>query len=88
MSQVQKFQFGLMDLRVVDRDGQPWFVANDVMYALGVPLNSHGKAIHSLAPDQRTLIQIQKGVRSPNIVSESGLYTLVMRSDRPAARAF
>lgn len=88
MNQVQTFGFGLVDLRVIERDGQPWFVANDVLYALGLPLNSHGKSIHSLAPDQRSLYQIQKGVRSQNVISESGLYKLVMRSDKPEARAF
>ena len=65
MNQVQTFGFGLLDLRVIERDGQPWFVANDVLYALGLPLNSHGKSIHSLGPDQRSLYQIQKGGTKP-----------------------
>jgi prophage antirepressor-like protein len=88
MNQVQKFQFGLMDLRVLDLDGQPWFVGNDVCYALGLNLKAHGYAIQSLDPDQRSLYRIQKGVRSQSIISESGLYKLVMRSDKPDARAF
>lgn len=88
MSQVQKFNFGLLDLRVLDLDGQPWFVGNDVCYALGLQQKSHGYAIQSLDPDQRSLYRIQKGVRSQSIVSESGLYKLVMRSDKPEAKAF
>ncbi|WP_339414344.1 hypothetical protein [Pseudomonas sp. EA_35y_Pfl2_R5] len=36
MSQVQQFHFGLMDLRVLEREGQPWFVAVDVCTALGL----------------------------------------------------
>lgn len=41
-----------------------------------------------LDADERTLYQIQKGFRSVSLISESGLYKLVMRSNKPEARAF
>lgn len=88
MSQLQQFQFGLMDLRVLDLDGQPWFVGNAVCHALGLGIKSHGYAIQAVDPDQRSLYRRQKGVRSQSIVNESGLYKLVMRSDKPEANAF
>jgi len=88
MNQVQKFNFGLMDLRVIEQDGQPWFVAADVLYALGLPMNAHGNAILRLDDGESTLCQIQTGKRSQRVVSESGLYKLIMRSDKPEAKAF
>ncbi|QNG99504.1 BRO-N domain-containing protein [Pseudomonas sediminis] len=88
MSQVQKFNFGLMDLRVIELDGQPWFVAADVLYALGLPMNAHGNAILRLDDGESSLCRIQTGKRSQRVVSESGLYKLVMRSDKPEAKAF
>lgn len=94
MSQVQKFHFGLMDLRVLDLDGQPWFVAVDVCKALGYSMKDDGSvnttnALRSCAPDEISTARIS-GHRgpAPKIVSESGLYKLVMRSNSSEARAF
>lgn len=75
-------------VRVVEIASQPWFVAQDVCNALGLPQKSHGYAVARLADDQTSLYQVQSGRRSQRIISESGLYKLVMRSDKPEAREF
>jgi prophage antirepressor-like protein len=76
-------------LRVVTIDGNPWFVAADVCKVLG--LENATKALHALGSDEKTLTKIQ-GFRGPaaNLISESGLYMLVMRAHRsnPEAREF
>lgn len=82
------FTYAGNDLRVIDREGNPWFVAKDVCDALGYRSNNRGMALTILNDDQRTLMQIEKGVRSLVLISESGLNKLTMRSDKPAARAF
>lgn len=92
MSQLQQFQFGLMDLRVLDLDGQPWFVASDVCRALGYNVKSDGsvnttQALKALAPDEVSTTPVRGSVVG-HVVSESGLYKLVMRSNKPDARAF
>lgn len=96
MSQVQRFNFGLMDLRVIERDGQPWFVAADVCRALGFNMRA-GAAPHvqKLAKEERQILKAADLPKSAlgyapsvTLISESGLYKLVMRSDKPEARAF
>lgn len=94
MSQVQKFNFGLMDLTVIERGGQPWFVAKDVCLAIGFNIKADGSvntthAVRNLAPDELAthMLSGNRG-KGSLIVSESGLYKLIMRSDKPEARAF
>jgi prophage antirepressor-like protein len=71
----------------------PWFVAADVAHALGldVAVRGVGHYLKRLHADERNTGQVVDGKRgSPNkvIVSESGLYKLILRSDKPEARAF
>jgi prophage antirepressor-like protein len=74
-------------LRVVTLDGNPWFVAADVCRVLG--LFNPTKAVQSLDKDEVTLTRVQGQRGMPiNVISESGLYKLVMRSDKPEARQF
>lgn len=90
MSQVQKFNFGLIDLRVIDLDGQPWFVDVDAYLALG--LQQHGGILNPLSDDEKTIRGRTSVGMSPGrdiwLINESGLYKLVMRSDKPQAKAF
>jgi prophage antirepressor-like protein len=66
------------------RDGQPWIDASDVCAALG--LDRTRDALSALDPDEK----IRETVAGTlvDFVSESGLYTLVMRSRKPEAREF
>lgn len=90
MSQVQKFNFGLIDLRVIDLEGQPWFVAVDAYLALG--LQQHGGILNPLSDDEKTIRGRTSVGMSPGrdiwLINESGLYKLIMRSNKPEARAF
>jgi prophage antirepressor-like protein len=79
-------------VRVIMWDGEPWFVAKDVCDILG--LGNAREALRNLDDDERGSVRITDGT-SPaggnpnmNIVSESGLYTLIMRSNKPEAKAF
>lgn len=90
MNELQVFQndqFGQM--RTVQKDGQPWFVAADVCRAL--ELGQVTNTIRRLDEDEKALISI-KGISRGNdqvsIVNEPGLYTLVLGSRKPEARAF
>ncbi|WLH67234.1 BRO family protein [Pseudomonas sp. FP2309] len=87
MNQVQNFAFGQMDVRVIEQNGQPWFLASDVCHAL--TLTNASVACKGLAPDEYSKFNLgQRGLTSALVVSESGLYKLIMRSDKPEARAF
>lgn len=76
-------------IRVIEKDGQPWWVLKDVCSALG--LNSPHKVAERLDEDERNLIPVIDNVgRKQNtaIISESGLYAVVLRSDKPNAKTF
>ncbi|CAJ0804328.1 hypothetical protein LMG18096_04433 [Ralstonia holmesii] len=74
------FNFESHSVRVVMRDDEPWFVAADVCRAL--QLTNPTKALLSLDADEKALTSIQglsRGNDQANVISESGMYTLVLR---------
>ena len=87
----QNRQFG--EVRTIMRDGEPWFVAADVCRALEV--NNSRDAVARLDGDEKTAVVLtdtsSNGViqkRAMTLVSESGLYSLVLGSRKPEARLF
>lgn len=76
------------DFRVMDRNGEPWFVLSDVAQRLGV---KNSRSISSrLDDDEKGVIQIDTlgGKQSVSIINESGLYSAILRSDKPEAKRF
>ncbi|NPA64475.1 MAG: phage antirepressor Ant [Epsilonproteobacteria bacterium] len=73
---------------VVDERGEPWFVAKDVCSVLG--LDNVTKALLKLDEDEKGLKKIQTpgGEQEVNVINESGLYTLILRSNKPQAKRF
>lgn len=85
--------FGSSKIRVVSIKDAPWFVGADVLHALYGRTAGFGHIYDPLNPDERTRVKrVHLGALSPGkdmtLVSESGLYKLVMRSDKPQARKF
>ncbi|GAB5505923.1 MAG: hypothetical protein Rhirs2KO_10860 [Rhizobiaceae bacterium] len=79
-------------IRVVEIDGNPWFVGSDVLTTLLGTSNGKGKIYQQLEADELRLVnRIILGDRPGKpmrLVSESGLYKLIMRSDKPEAVQF
>lgn len=78
-------------VRIIEKDGEPWFVAKDVCDILdfGNPYSSLAK----LDKDEKVTLHNMEGIlNSKNqdvvIVSEPGLYSLILRSRKPEAKAF
>jgi len=83
----QNQEFG--ELRTVVMGGEPWFVAKDVCDALEIE-NSRD-AVARLDTDEKNTVVLTDGTPgNPNkaIVSESGLYSLVLGSRKPQAKPF
>ncbi|RIQ15842.1 hypothetical protein D0850_17015 [Bordetella avium] len=82
------FNFGTHEIRIVMRDGEPWFVCTDVASALGY-LTAKDAARH-LDDDEkgRHIVPTPGGDQNVTIINESGLYALVLRSRKPEARKF
>ncbi|EAA4082910.1 BRO-like protein [Salmonella enterica subsp. salamae] len=68
------------DIRAIIINGEPWFIALDVCNALGISNNRD--ALLKLDDDEKNTVALTDGKRgNPNtlIISESGLYTLILR---------
>ena len=66
-------------------DGEPWFVAKDVCDILGV--QNVTQSMQQLEDFERSMFNIGRQGEA-NIISESGFYTLVLRSRKPIAKPF
>ena len=88
MKSLDLFHFKGRQVRTIQLDGEPWFVAADVCDVLG--LNNPSQALSYLDRDERRLITNEAWRTNGNmaVVSEPGLYSLVLRSRRPEAKGF
>ena len=93
-NEIQKFDFKGAALRTLtDESGEPWFVAKDVCDILG--MSNPSMAIAALDKDEVSQVEPKNYLGSENrsnqainMVSEPGLYRLVMRSRKPEAKEF
>jgi anti-repressor protein len=90
MNGIQVFRHELLgEIRTLLIDGAPWFVGVDSCKMLGIA-NSRD-ALAKLDDDEKKTVALTDGKRgNPNltIISEAGLYTLVLSSRKPEARVF
>ena len=79
-SDISVIRFEGKKVRIVNSDGNPWFIAKDVCEAL--ELSNHSMAIAALDDDEKgvSLIYTPGGNQNMRIVSESGFYKLIARS--------
>lgn len=90
MNDIQIFNYkGFTDIRVVDVDGEPWFVGKDVALVLGYS-NTKDAISRHVDPDDRGAsgIATPSGTQEMTIINESGLYSLIMSSKLPGAKQF
>lgn len=89
MSEVSIVKFNTNAIRIVMKDDDPWFVAADVCAVLGIK-NASDALAKSLDSDEKgvEIIYTLGGQQKLNVVNESGLYSLVLRSNKPEARKF
>lgn len=93
-NEIQKFDFKGSSLRTLtDEAGEPWFVAKDVCDILG--MSNPSMAVTALDKDEVAQIDPKdylgsenRSNQAVNIVSEPGLYKLIMRSRKPEAKEF
>lgn len=75
-------------VRIVERDGNPWFVANDVCKILALANPRSSMAL--LDPDEKGVhtVDTPSGEQEMTVVSEAGLYSLILRSRKAEAKTF
>lgn len=77
------------ELRTVQLDGEPWFVAVDVCLTLGI--TDSRKSVGRLDEDERNTVPVIDALgreQQTHVVNEPGLYSLILRSRKPEAKAF
>lgn len=79
-----------IQVRTIDIEGEPWFVASDVLAVLAI--GNVTEAMRGLDEDEFSTTEVvdSAGRRQPNtyVVNEPGLYSLILRSRKPQAKAF
>lgn len=83
--EIQTFNFENQQVRTVEIENEPWFVANDVTTILG--LSNTTVALQRLDEDERAKYNLGRQGMT-NIVNEYGLYNLVLASRKPEAKQF
>jgi len=82
----QIFNYGSAAVRTVEKGGEVWFVAQDVADIL-----SYGTAkdmVRILDEDEKSVICSLGANRGTTVINESGLYTLILRSNKAEAKPF
>lgn len=75
-------------IRTVMKDGEPWFVLADVCRALEI---SNSRMVAGrLDSDELMSVKLTSGGqrREMTVINESGLYAVIIRSDKPQAQSF
>lgn len=88
MSNITPFSYEDHEVRVLDINGEPWFVLADLCKVLGVRNSRMAATRLDEADVRQTDISSSGQRRAMTIVAESGMYDLVVRSDSPAAKPF
>lgn len=92
MAEIEVYSFGDQDnntpVRVVKVNDEPWWVATDVCRA--IDLNNTKMAVGRLEDDEKgvTTVDTLGGPQEVTIISESGLYSLILTSRQEKAKQF
>ena len=89
MNEIQIFNYNSVEVRTIQNDGEPWFVLRDVCNVLG--LGTPARVAERLDPDEVSQTHITDSMgrqQETTIINESGLYNVILRSDKPEAKPF
>lgn len=88
MNELQNFNFSGKDVRVIAINGEPWFIVSDIAKAINA---SNGSSITKMVDDEDkgvNKVYTLGGNQEMATVNESGLYTILLRSNNPQAKPF
>lgn len=88
MSNIIPFSFEQHAVRTIEKDGQAWFVLNDVTEALEFTRGRN--AARMLDDDEKGahIVSTPGGEQEITIINESGLYSLILKSRKASAKRF
>lgn len=82
---VQAFNFDENEIRTVLINDEPYFVLSDVCKVL--EMSNPTMVASRLDDDERTKLDLGRQGEA-NVINESGLYTVILRSDKPQSKKF
>lgn len=88
MTALQNFAFDDMLVRVIMRDGEPWFVLADVCRVLDIKNSRDVSARLDADEKDRHTMTTLGGQQDVSIINESGLYSLILTSRKEEAKRF
>lgn len=89
MNELQVFSYESNEVRTVMIDGEPWFVLKDVCRVLGIARGA--RVAERLDQDEVRQMYLTDSLgrqQDMTIINESGLYSVILRSDKPEAKPF
>lgn len=89
MNSIQIFNYQNSEVRTVELNGEPWFVLKDVCEVLGI--SNHKMTAQRLDADEVSLTDLTDSMgrqQETTVINESGLYNVILRSDKPEAKPF
>ena len=89
MNEIQIFNYQSNEVRTVEMNGEPWFVLKDVCTVLG--LTTPARVAERLDGDEVSQTHLTDSMgrkQETTVVNESGLYHVILRSDKPEAAPF
>jgi len=88
VNELKTWTFSGLEVRTVEVNGEPWWVLKDVCTVL--ELTTPARVAERLEEDEKgmSLIHTPGGDQNMNIINESGLYSVILRSDKPQAKPF
>lgn len=88
MNELTTWNYNSSEVRTIEKNGEPWWVLADVCKVLEIT-NSRNIAAR-LDEDEKgvTLVDTLGGNQNMTIINESGLYSVILRSDKPQASPF
>lgn len=89
MKEIQIFNYNSNEVRTVQHDGEPWFVLKDVCQVLGIShIKDTANRLDGDEVGQTEVIDRLGRNQTVTIINESGLYNVILRSDKPEAKPF
>ena len=85
-NEIQVWNYESSEIRTVQVNGEPWFVLADVCKVL--ELSNPSKVADRLELDEKANFELGLRGGATNCINESGLYAVVLRSDKPQAKPF
>lgn len=87
MNEIIPFSYESTQVRVLDIDGEPWFVLADLRRVLGIKQFRTDRLDDDMIQNHPIADRLGRG-QDALIVSESGMYEVILRSDAPNAKPF